>query len=90
MMEYERAGVVEAMSGGMFRFKWGYGRLLQELSKAHNLELLPQHPTGPGDYDVNPVMSAVNPPPWRSNTVKDGDARRRPFNPGDDFVDGEE
>ena len=90
MMEYERAGVVEAMSGGMFRFKWGYGRLLQELSKAHNLELLPQHPTGPGDYDVNPVMSAVNPPPWRGNKVKDGDTRRRSFDPGDDFVDGEE
>ena len=90
MKEYETASVIERMSGGFHRFKWGYGKTLQELGKAHNLELLPQHPTGPGDYDVNPVMSAVNPPPWRGNKVKDGDTRRRSFDPGDDFVDGEE
>ena len=91
MREYELASVIERMSGGFHRFKWGYGKTLQELGKAHNLELLPQQPTGPGDFDVNPVMSAVNPPPWRGNKIKDGDGRRRPFNPSDDdFVDGEE
>ena len=90
MKEYELANVIEAVSGGHHRFKWGYGKTLQELGKAHNLELLPQHPTGPGDFDVNPVMSAVNPPPWRGNKAKGGDNRRRPFNPSDDFVDGEE
>ncbi len=88
MEEFQTAGVLEAMSGGYHRFKWGYGKTLQEMSKAHNLELLPQHPTGPGDYDANPVMSAVNPPPWRGN--KSGDGRRRPFNPSDDYVDDEE
>ena len=90
MQEFETTGVIERMSGGYHRFKWGYGKTLQEMSKAHNLELLPQHPTGPGDYDANPIMSAVNPPPWRGNKIKDGDGRRRPFNPGDDYVDGEE
>ena len=30
------------MSGGYHRFKWGYGKTLQEMGKAHNLELLPQ------------------------------------------------
>ena len=53
MMEYERAGVIEQMSGGFFRFKWGYGRLLQKLSEAHNLVLHQRHPTGPGDFEVN-------------------------------------
>ena len=90
MQEFESAGVVEQMSGGFYRFKWGYGKTLQELGKAHNLELLPQYPTGPGDFDVNPILSSVNPPPWRGNKVRDGDTRRRPFNPSDDFVDGEE
>jgi hypothetical protein len=90
MKEFELAGVIEAMSGGHHRFKWGYGKTLQELGKAHNLELPPQHPTGPGDYDANPVMSAANPPPWRGNKAKGGDDLRRPFNPSDDFVDGEE
>ena len=90
MKEYELANVIEAVSGGHHRFKWGYGKTLQEIGKAHNLELLPQHLTGPGDFDVNPIMSAVNPPPWRGNKNKDGDTRRRPFNPGDDYVDGEE
>ena len=90
MKEFETAGVIERMSGGYHRFKWGYGKTLQEMSKAHNLELLPQHPTGPGDFDVNPILSNVNPPPWRGNKIKDNDNRRRPFNPSDDFVDGEE
>ena len=90
MKEFELAGVIEAMSGGHHRFKWGYGKTLQELGKAHNLELQPQHPTGPGDYDANPVMSDANPPSWRGNKAKGGDDRRRPFNPIDDFVDGEE
>ena len=90
MKEYELANVIEAMSGGHHRFKWGYGRTLQEIGKAHNLELPPQHPTGPGDFDVNPVMSAVNPPQWRGNKNKGFDDRRRPFNPSDDYIDGEE
>ena len=38
MMEYERAGVIERVSGGYFRFKWGYGKLLQKLSEAHQSE----------------------------------------------------
>ena len=53
------------MSGGYHRFKWGYGKTLQEMGKSHNLELLPQHQTGPGDYDENLILSNGNPPPWR-------------------------
>ena len=85
MMEYERASVVETMSGGFFRFKWGYGRLLQKLGEAHNLILHARHPTGPGDFDVNPILSTANPPPWRGNPK--GDNRRRPFEPGERDVD---
>ena len=48
----------------------GYGKTLQEMGKSHNLELLPQHQTGPGDYDENPIVSNGNPPPWRGNKVQ--------------------
>ena len=78
------------MSGGYYRFKYGYGKTLQELGKAHNLELIPTHPAGPGDFDDNPVMSTVNPPPWRGNKEKGGDGRRRPFNAADsEYIDDE-
>ena len=93
MEEFETANLVEPArqgEGGYFKFRWGYGKTLQEMSKAHGLDLPPVWPTGIGDFDANPVMSPVNPPPWRGNKHKDGDNRRRPFNPSDDFVDGEE
>ena len=84
LKEFESAGVLEPARegrGGYFKFKWGYGKTLQEMGKAHNLELLPVWPTGPGDFDDNPIMSPVNPPPWRGNPK--GDNRRRPFEPGE-------
>ena len=90
LREFEIAGVLEPMSGGYYRFKYGYGKTLQELGKAHNLEITDGLHAGPGDFDDNPVLSRANPPPWRGNKVKDGDTRRRSFDPGDDFVDGEE
>ena len=83
MKEFESAGVIEMMSGGYHRFKYGYGKTLQEMGKAHNLELLPLHPTGPGDFDDNPVLSTGNPPPWRGNKTRSNEPRR-PFNPSDD------
>ena len=89
LREFEIAGVIETMSGGYYRFKYGYGKTLLELGKSHNLELVPTHPVGPGDFDDNPVMSNVNPPPWRGNK-KGGDGRRRPFNAADsEYVDEE-
>ena len=89
LREFEIAGVIETMSGGHYRFKYGYGKTLLELGKSHNLELVPTHPVGPGDFDDNPVMSNVNPPPWRGNK-KGGDGRRRPFNAADsEYVDEE-
>ena len=86
MMEYERAGVIESAraEGGYVKFKWGYGKILQKLSEAHNLKLEPVWDTGPGDYDDNPVRSMVDPPQWRGNTKRKGDGRYRPFNPGAD------
>ena len=90
LREFEIAGVIEPMSGGHYRFKYGYGKTLQELGKAHNLELTPAHQVGPGDFDDNPVLSNVNPPPWRGNKGKGGDGRRRPFNAADsEYVDDE-
>jgi hypothetical protein len=90
--EYEVAGVIESMSGGFYRFKYGYGKVLAELGKAHNLELLPQHHFVPGDFDDNPILSNVNQPPWRGNP-KGSDGRRRPFDysrrDDDDFYDPE-
>ena len=65
LKEYELAGVLEPVSGGFYRFRYGYGKTLRLLGAAHNLELLPNHPTRPGDYDDNPVRSIHNPPPWR-------------------------
>ena len=93
MEEFEMANLVEPArqgEGGYFKFRWGYGKTLQEMGKAHGLDLPPVWPTGIGDFDANPVMSPANPPPWRGNKHKDGDNQRRPFNPSDDFVDGEE
>lgn len=65
MIEYERANVVETMSGGYSRFKWGYGRLCEKLGEAHNLILHPIWPTGPGDFDLNDVKSLNGAPNWR-------------------------
>ena len=81
--EYEVAGVIEPMSGGFYRFKYGYGKVLAELGRAHNLELLAQYHFGPGDFDDNPIRSNVNPPPWRGLPIKKGDGRSRPFNARD-------
>jgi hypothetical protein len=82
--EYERAGVLEQMSGGYYRFKWNYGRLLQRLGEAHGLPLEPIYPTGPGDFEDNDVRSTANAPLWRGNPkAKQNDNRRRPFDVSD-------
>lgn len=73
VMEYERAGVIELMSGGQYKFKYAYGKLCQKLSEAHNLELHPIWPKGPGDYEDNPVLSGFGAPPWRG--LKHGQRR---------------
>jgi hypothetical protein len=79
--EYERAGVIEQMHGGYYRFKWNYGRLLQKLGEAHGLPLEALYSTGPGDFEPNDVRSINNPPTWRGNP-KANDNRRRPFDVG--------
>jgi len=65
LMEYKRADVVERMQGDYYRFRWGYGRLLQKLSDAHNLPLDALWPTGPGDFEDNEIKSFSGAPAWR-------------------------
>ena len=82
MMEYERAGVIERMRGDHHRFKYGYGRLLQKLSEAHNLELLPLWPIEPVgvDWANNTVSSPSQDVPWRGNKQQKP-RRREPEDP---------
>jgi hypothetical protein len=93
MMEFERAGLIEPAreggSGGYFRFKWGYGKILQKISEAHDFKLEAAWETGPGDYDDNPVRSNNAAPPWRGLKKRSGDDRPRPFNPDPDYMDAE-
>jgi hypothetical protein len=66
--EFERAELIEKMTGDMMRFKWGYGRLLEKVSEAHALRLDPFWPTRPGvDWEENDVRSPVGAPEWRGN-----------------------
>jgi hypothetical protein len=91
--EYEQANVIEPArqgEGGYYKFKYGYGKTLLEIGKAHNMSLPPVWPCGPGDFDVNPVTSPSNPPPWRGNKERGGDGRKRPFNVADnEYIDDE-
>jgi hypothetical protein len=93
MVEFERAGLIEPAreggSGGYFRFKWGYGKILQKMSEAHGLKLEAAWETGPGDYDDNPVRSNHAAPQWRGLKKRGGDDRARPFNPDPDYMDPE-
>jgi Family of unknown function (DUF5906) len=86
MLEYERANVLEHMTGDMVRFKWGYGRLCEKLGEAHNLVLHPIWPVSPvgPDWDVNGVSTASGAPTWRGlkHGQKDpGEQRPRSYDP---------
>jgi hypothetical protein len=89
LIEYQRANVIEEMSGGHYRFRWGYGRLLQRLGEAHNLVIHPVWPTGPGDFEDNDVASQYGGKPWRGAKKQQSryEQRERPFDPDamDDF-----
>jgi hypothetical protein len=97
MLEYESAGVLERMRPGWYRFKYGYGKLLQKMGEAHNMGLEPLYDTKAGiDWSDNEVLKSDEGPPWRGASQQDGRdsadprnysrGRQKPYNP-DDFVD---
>ena len=72
MAEFENAGILESMTQGMYRFKYGYYRLCEKMGQAHGMPLAPFWPTKPGDddYGDNEVRSPLGGPPWRGNNPK--------------------
>ena len=72
MAEFENAGILESMTQGMYRFKYGYYKLCQKMGQAHGMPLAPSWPTKPGeeDYGDNEVRSALGGPPWRGDNPK--------------------
>ena len=88
--EFERAGVLEPMHNGMYRFKYGYKKLCDAVGKAHNMALIPQWPIKPGaDNEDNGVMSVNGAPSWRGLDPKnrrDSADPRRPYDP-DEHLD---
>ena len=80
MAEFENAGVLESMTQGMYRFKYGYYKLCQKMGEAHGMPLAPFWPTKPGeeDYGDNEVRSPAGGEPWRGDNPKN---RRLKFLP---------
>ena len=72
MAEFENAGVLESMTQGMYRFKFGYYKLCQKIGQAHGMPLAPFWPTKPGDddYGDNEVRSPAGGEPWRGDNPK--------------------
>ena len=72
MAEFENAGVLESMTQGMYRFKYGYYKLCQKMGHAHGMPLAPFWPTKPGDEDYgdNEVVSPKGGEPWRGDNPK--------------------
>ena len=72
MAEFENAGILESMTQGMYRFKYGYYRLCEKMGQAHAMPLAPFWPTKPGDddYGDNEVRSPLGGPPWRGDNPK--------------------
>jgi hypothetical protein len=67
LLEFERAGVIEMAQGDMRKFKYKYGKLLQKMGEAHNLEIAPNWNFRPDDFADNDVRSAVGAEQWRGN-----------------------
>ena len=90
MLEFENASVLESMRPGWYRFKYGYGKLLQKMGEAHNMRLDPLYDIKVGvDWGDNEVLSSEGGPPWRGASQKSGrDSAdpRRPYNE-DDHLD---
>jgi hypothetical protein len=67
LMEFERAGLIEKKdTGDMYKFKWGYGKLLQKVGEAHALPLAGIWSTKPGiDWEDNDLSPWESGPEWR-------------------------
>jgi hypothetical protein len=87
LMEFRRAGVLETMRGDMHKFKWGYGRIVEKMGKAHNLPITPNWDFRPGDFDENDVQSQSGAPEWRGNKQRGTQRQERPFDPREDRED---
>src|SRR4029077_16181451 len=73
MLEFESAGVLESMRPGWYRFKYGYGKLLQKMGEAHNIKIDPFYDIKPGaDWSDNDVLSDQGGDPWRGASQKSG------------------
>jgi hypothetical protein len=80
--EFQRAAVIEPVGGGMYKFKWGYGRLLEKLGEAHGLPIPPNWPIHPGaDWELNDIRSAEGATPWRGNRQNKRRDYRGPYDP---------
>jgi len=67
LLEFERAGVIEMARGDLRKFKFKYGKLLQKMGEAHNLEIAPNWNFRPDDFADNDVVSPSGGEPWRGN-----------------------
>jgi hypothetical protein len=94
IQEFELAGVLDRARRDMFKFKYGYGKLLKVLGDAHNMEIIPQFDPRPGvDWGDNEVNSPAGGEPWRGgNPAEQRDfsdprnySRGGPYNPDDDL-----
>ena len=90
MLEFERARVIEPMTtGGFFRFKYGYGKLLKQMGDDHNLEISPNWPIQSvgEDWDSNTVDSSFGGPPWRGGKQEQKRKAKEEPDPAEQFYD---
>jgi len=98
IQEFESAGVLERARRDMYKFKYGYGKLLKVMGDAHNMEIIPQYDPQPGvDWEDNEVNSPQGGASWRGGDPTEqrdfSDPRnyysrsaqsQKPYNPDDD------
>jgi hypothetical protein len=93
--EFQMAGVLEKARRDMYKFKYGYGKILDVMGKAHNMDITPQFDPRPGvDWEDNEVNSPLGGASWRGDDSKEqrdfSDPRnygeQKPYN-SDDYVD---
>jgi hypothetical protein len=74
LQEFQRADVVERAHGDLYKFKYGYEKLLLKMGESHNLPILNRWPFRLGDDGDNDVRSVQGAPDWRG---KDQNGARR-------------
>jgi hypothetical protein len=92
IQEFESAGVLDRARRDMYKFKYGYGKILKVMGGAHNMEIVPQFDPRPGvDWEDNEVNSPVGGASWRGDDSKEQrdfsdprNYRDTSYNPDDD------